>query len=265
MRRFDEGGVVLGAVALGGSVVVFGTLLVNALASPPAVSHHGGAVTVASDGPAAASVEAPVPLGETLPAEILRLAVDRAPFAPDRAPPPVRYRMPGDPVPQAPRPAPELPPAPDFRLLATISSPDGGVAVVQVGDEDPRVVELGDQVMGFRVAAIEGGGAVMSGPGRDVSLMVQEPSPMGLAERESPGDRRMQQAQVIEALERRAVQLQQQIQNQTRGRVEVRGEQVIITGPDGQQRMIQIRQGATPPPRPNPQAGVRMRPGGGGE
>jgi hypothetical protein len=108
--------------------------------------------------------------------EVLRLAVERAPFEEDREPPSRRYVIPGTEQPVFEMPRIELPPPPEFSLLGAVSTGQGGWAVIRVGDETPRMVAAGDVVEGYTVASIEPDAAVMAGMGRTLEVQLNEPS-----------------------------------------------------------------------------------------
>lgn len=229
MRQINDAGVMVGGAALAAAVLLFGTLLTRAMMSAPVAVQPTTAVDMATPddpGPSGEGVHPttePEDLASTaqhadpqdparfasqrLPAEVLRLAVERAPFEPDRQAPAQRYRMPGDRVEATPSPPPELPPAPDLRLLATVAGPDGGVAVLRVGDGTPRVVALGEQFVGYQVASIGSGEAMMSGQGRQLNLMVAGPAPAGPAVEEEDDSRRRRRGEEESAADRRRAEI----------------------------------------------------------
>lgn len=104
--------------------------------------------------------------------EALSLAVDNDPFQPDRRRPPEPYRMPGDFV-DEPEAAPP-PPPPPFRLLGTAAMEGGGLAVMQVEDALPRVLEVGESLMGYTLAEVAGDAATLMGDGRTLTLTVAQ-------------------------------------------------------------------------------------------
>lgn len=229
MRRINDAGVMIGGTALAAAVLLFGTLLTRAMMSQPVVVLPTTTVDISTPddpGPSGEGVHPTAAPGDfpstaeradpqdparsasqRLPAEVLRLAVERAPFEPDRQAPAQRYRMPGDRIEDAPSPPPELPPAPDFRLLATVAGPDGGVAVLRVGDGTPRVLALGEQFVGYQVASIGSGEAMMSGQGRQLNLRVAGPAPAGAAVEEEDDSRRRRRGEEESAADRRRAEI----------------------------------------------------------
>ena len=105
----------------------------------------------------------------------LELAAELAPFAPDRTRPAGRYQLPDERrPPTAVEPPSPPPPAPGFRVLGTVVAFDGGVAVIQVDDQPPRVLSLGEENSGYSVSAIQRRNIVLSGPAGDVSFAVAD-------------------------------------------------------------------------------------------
>jgi hypothetical protein len=265
MKRTSDVGILLGAAALAGAMLLFVTVFAQAMLSSPSTAVPVPAPTATPAGPEAEpirpagerSARAEDPSSEALPVEALRLAVDRAPFAPDRRAPSDRYRMPGErvAVAEAPPPPPELPPAPDFRLLGTVTGADGGVAVVQIDGERPHVMAMGEELFGYRIASIGSGSVTMQGQGRDVNLAVAGPMPTGPAasdqrggrgeQQQRGGDARGLQAQLMEAARERAIEMARQMQQRGGGQVEVqmRDGQIVIQGPDGQTRTMRLPTG----------------------
>jgi hypothetical protein len=263
MRRINWG-VTLSAVALVGTALTLGAAVTRATLRTPVVAAPAPEV-LPEDGATSEATTIVERVGaEPLTGEVLNLAVERAPFDPDRRAPDQRYLMPGERVVRAPmrEERPEPPPAPDFRVLGTIAGPNGGVAVIAVEDEPPRVVAMGAEISGYRVASIDGGRVVMSGQGRNLALEVPDALPTGVAaveERNQRGGNNNQrgnannnnnnrtqnqqreveraQAQVRERME----QLMQQIR-ETGGaaRFEMNGDRAFIVGPNGVRREVQI-------------------------
>jgi hypothetical protein len=116
-----------------------------------------------------------VPSQRPLQADEIRLAVDHDPFRPDRTRAEA-YRMPTDPVEEAP---PELPPAPEFRVLGIAENANGGLALMQVEESTPRFINVGESLMGYRLERVAGSMATMVGQGRTLELAVAAPSPQG--------------------------------------------------------------------------------------
>jgi hypothetical protein len=262
MRRVDNWGVVLGVGALAGTALLLGASLTRALRTPP-VAAPAPEVATAEAAPESNAPAAVLP-ASSLPNDVLSLAVARAPFDPDRRAPEQRYLMPGERVVRAPQreERPEPPPAPDFRVLGTVAGVNGGVAVIAVEEGPPRVVAMGSEILGYRVASIGGGRVVMSGQGRSLALEVPQAAPTGANAASVATDERgnnnqqgnsnqrnqQREAERARAQERAQDQLRtrlEQLMDRIRqeggaARVEMNGGRAVIVGPDGQRREIQI-------------------------
>lgn len=179
MIRRIERSVVLASVALAATAVVFAVALARAWTIDPAVPAADAATAVTPDGVLAdGPVEPRVPSQAALTSTALALAVDNDPFQASRSRP-EPYRMPGDPSPQvAFEPAPP-PPPPPFRLVGTVALAEGGLAVLQVEDEAPSIVGIGESVRGYRLESVEPTSALMSGDGRTLQLSLADASPQG--------------------------------------------------------------------------------------
>lgn len=169
MTRSPTRALIGAAAAFTIALFVFGSALVRALGvgaddtlePPPA--------------PPPAAVAGTTP--DALDMDALMLAVDNDPFQPDRMRPAERYRMPGDVDPEPPPAPPAPPPVPDFRLIGTVVfGPENGTAAIAVGDGDPRMMSIGDGVMGYRVTAITPQTATVSNGEREIMLRVPAPS-----------------------------------------------------------------------------------------
>jgi hypothetical protein len=110
--------------------------------------------------------------------EVLRLAVTSAPFEESRRPPNARYRLPEDEPSPAPPPV-ERPEVPEFRLMGSVATPDGGWALIRVGDGTPQLVAAGESVAGYTLAAVQPNAALMSGVGQVVQVPLAQPSMTG--------------------------------------------------------------------------------------
>ena len=154
--------VALGALAV--SVVVVGWSLANALraealpALPPAN---------------VASIES-IKRGPIVPPTNVEAAVDNDLFAADRNAPDVPYRMPGEarpddkPVAEAMRPT----------VVGTVVATDGrSFALMQLGNERPKLVHVGDKIGEWSVKAIGRGKVTILGPasGARVDVTVTKP------------------------------------------------------------------------------------------
>jgi hypothetical protein len=244
--------------------------------APPAIA--GGAADPAS---AQRVEDAPSPVSE----EVLGLAVEKAPFDPQRqvsGP----YLLPEERV--QPRPVeiarPEPPPAPAFRVLGTVADAAGGIAVIEAPGEPPRVLTMGEEILGYRLTSIEGGRVVLwDGQGRNVSVAVPEVAPRTAAvEARTPrgeqnqnrsgqasgGGRGRGNAAAADVVNEAMRRMREEFGGDVR--MEMRGDRVILTAPDGTRREISIGEGGATvdvsgPRTPGPAA--RRRPpgeGGGG-
>ena len=308
MRRQAGVGTWIGGGALIVGVLVFGVALGRAMASGPAPAEPV-VVPPAADGPtegyAAADPEgawsgnegAMTDVGRAsnstrapVSPEVLRLAVDRAPFEEDREPPSRRYVLPGTEQPVFEMPRIELPPPPAFSLLGAVATERGGWAVIRVGDETPRMVATGDMIEGYTVASIEGDAAVMAGMGRTLQVQLNEPSatvaapqPRGRNNRNNQDDEDDARAAAAREAQARlqqlggalggnlpAAALQMMERLQAGGgiaNVEVRDGQIFIRGQGGEQVTVNPNQGTVEMIRQDGQGGrqvqgVRVRPGG---
>ena len=304
MTRPRDGGLIVGAMVLGVAALAFGAAVAGALiAGPP----EAPAAVVASDGSGSAAGETPATQGE-LPVspdlvpgdaltpvasaravsdDVLRMAVEKAPFDPGRrvSEP---YLLPEE-RPQ-PRPArverPEAPPPP-FRVLGTVADSRGGVAVIEAPGEPPRVLALGEEILGYRLSSIQDGRVVLgTDGGRNVSVAVPEVAPRAATEsrvtRETQtGNQRSGRGAAAggrgaaggAAAAELVNEAMRRLREETGGdvRMEMRGDRVILTAPDGTRREIQIGGGGgesfdfqvevAPPPA----APARPRRPGGGE
>jgi hypothetical protein len=222
--------------------------------------------------------------------EVIQHAAERAPFSADRQSS-RPYQLPEERV--VPEPIrvdrPEPPPAPAFRVLGTIADANGGIAVIEAPGELPRVVTVGDEILGFRLSRIEAGRVVLGdGEGRSLSVAVPEVAPRTAAAAPGHTGRGQQNRnagftprarEVIggpsnpaaDAVNEAIARLRQQSGGGD-VRMEMRGDRVILTGADGSTREIPIGSSAarsnaewvvTPPPAPPQPASRPRRPGGG--
>src|SRR5687768_2178537 len=176
MSSTRNGGMLLGASALGGAAIIFGMVLTRALVSAPAAE---GTSAPTADEMASAFVAAAEqdnsPRAPLITLEQVQLAAQSAPFDPDRRPSDERYQLPGEEIEiEAPPPAPEHEPepAPDFELIGTAAGPNGGVVVIRLENGTPQLLTVGDQLGGYRVASIGDGQAQMAGRERTANLIV---------------------------------------------------------------------------------------------
>ena len=217
MRRPPQRATLLAATAAVAAAALCATALARAVTVQPLPAEPVARTPVVSDtervpggspGPSADDVsgtEHPEPL--TL--EALMLAVENDPFQPDRRRPAQRYRLPGERIVAEPD-APELPPPPPFRVLGTAASGASALAVLQVEDASPRVLGLGESLMGYTLARVEGDTATMVGQGRSLALTVapadmHPPVERIVRERDESGTARdafRRQQNVLEMLQR---------------------------------------------------------------
>jgi hypothetical protein len=152
---------IVAVIGCAGAAIVFGSAIVGAL-SIESVPH------VAPPEPAAPDVEI-ASAARPLTNDALNLAVDSDPFRPDRQRWPDRYRLPGEELPEEPAAPPPPPPAPPFRLIGTATTATGGIAVIEI-EGNARVVDVGESLLGYTLAAVEQNRVTMVGPARTVQL-----------------------------------------------------------------------------------------------
>jgi hypothetical protein len=190
IRNLDRR-VIIAATAFSAAALVFAAVLAGALRTEPLPDLPDPAadvttVAVAEADPTATAVERPLvetatpetPMAERpLTSDALALAADQDPFQPDRRRP-QPYMLPGEAVEvRAPPPRPELPPPPDFRVLGTIVTANGGAALVQIENEPPRIVNRGEALQGYRLDRIELDAATLVNRDRSLRLAVVPPEP----------------------------------------------------------------------------------------
>ena len=181
MRRTLDRRIMLSVTALAGAALLFAYALARAVTVEPTEVADAPADAVPTPVPPDEPMtEARVPSESRLTSDALRLAVDNDPFQADRRPP-QPYRMPGDAIEIEPsRPMVEAPPPPPFRLLGTISVPGSGLALMQVEETTPLVVNVGEVVMGYTLQSVDMTGATLaSRTGEELRLAVAPPSPTG--------------------------------------------------------------------------------------
>jgi hypothetical protein len=110
-------------------------------------------------------------------------AVSRDPFRADRRRSPPRLTV-GAPI-QAPAaayvPAAAPSPAASFRLLGTVATPGGGLAVVAGMDGQGRVLRVGQALAGYRLVRVGPGTATLTGEDTTVVLRTSA-TPVGVAQ-----------------------------------------------------------------------------------
>lgn len=192
MMRRPENSLMVGIAAAAAAAVFLGSALVRAVtvapppeAAPDDIAALDAGVANAPEpardaGPPTREVEAaedaasepPItqPPELALTMDALRLAVDADPFQPERRRHPDRYLLPGERL--SDEPAPEPPPLPPFRIVGTAVSPAGNLALIQVEDLPPRVLGVGESLLGYVLERVDGEFATMTGPQRSVTLPV---------------------------------------------------------------------------------------------
>jgi hypothetical protein len=169
----------LAAAALGCAAALF--LFCAALAGALSIEPVPAPAAIAADAEhVAATADAP-----RLTTDALMLAVDHDPFRPDRQRSPERYRLPGEEEPAPPEPPPPPPPPPPFRLIGTAVTPSGGIAVIEL-ENNTRVLEIGESLLGYRLTEVQQEHATMTGSEQTVEL----PLTRSLAAAAPPDDRR---------------------------------------------------------------------------
>jgi hypothetical protein len=196
MRRKADTGVVAGAVALFAAFFVLGAAIARATfglgggptdalasrSSSPTATAESSLLSAEQqlDVVATATPGLPAlrPGSEALPSDALSLAVERAPFDPDRRAPSQRYLLPNEIVPpRREAPPPERPAAPQFQVLGTVYGASGQVAVVRHPDNSIKVLTVGQELDGYRVSEIVDGAVVMTGRGWDLTFAVADARP----------------------------------------------------------------------------------------
>jgi hypothetical protein len=230
MSPARERGLIVGGAAFAGALLLLGATFVRALTArlpePPAPLSAAAAPEVS---PVATPVEEAmnppaVPQGEVSPStastdkplsmDALALAADNDPFQQDRRRPAERYVLPADRVTE--EPPPEPPPPPPFRIIGTALNAEGGLAVVQVEEMTPRVIALGEGMLGYTLESVDGESATLVGDGRTLTLPVTA-APPPEPRRTRPGARgrgaqpdaretRERQVDVLEAIRRQMLE-----------------------------------------------------------
>jgi len=178
---------VAAATLLGGTTLVFGVTLARAItAEPEPRAESPPQVRASTDDPEPVTPAPRVPSERRLDRDAIRLAVDNDPFQPDRRRAEA-YVMPGENIEVEAPPPP--PPPPPFRLLGTAQSDSGGFAVMQVEDAPPKVLGLGESMMGYRLEEIDGVMATLTGQGRTLTITVADAAPQPDTRRGARGAR----------------------------------------------------------------------------
>lgn len=195
-------GLLAASAALVASAFVLGNAALRATSAPAITLERAPSPAASAPGMA---------LGEDLAAEALVQVLDADPFQPDRQRPPQRYRLPGDVDPPPPPPPPPPPAIPEFRVSGTAVTPDGGFAMMRIGDGATRVVARGDFLGGYQLHQVTSNGVVMKNEEREVSVTVPSPAAQVAA---SPAPPTSPAAQVNRAEQIRQQAAQNQRQQQ---------------------------------------------------
>lgn len=174
MNRIPGRALAGAALAFAAALVVFVSALGRALAP---VDAGAAPVGVPGSEPADSASAPRPPLG----ADALMLAVENDPFSPGRTRPGQRYRLPGDVDPPPPPEPPPPPPLPDFRVSGTVVTPDGGLAVIRIGDGASRVLSIGDYLGGYRLERVTAETATLRNDERELTLLVPGPAAQPMA------------------------------------------------------------------------------------
>ena len=153
--------VALAALALG--VALTGWSLTTALRAEPLPSAPAGTL---------ASIES-IKRGPITPPADIQSAVENDVFSPDRSAPSAPYRMPGE---ERPDDKPVVEPMKPT-VLGTVVATDGrSFATVQLGNDRPKLVHVGDKIGEWAVKAIERGKiTLVSAAGSRVDVTVPKP------------------------------------------------------------------------------------------
>jgi hypothetical protein len=181
MRRTLDRRIIVSVTTLTVAALLFVFALARAVTvEPTAAADEPVDDVVTPVPPDEPAIEAKVPSEGRLPSDALRLAVDNDPFQADRRPP-QPYRMPGDAIEIEPsRPVVTAPPPPPFKLLGTVTVPGSGLALMQVEETTPLVVNVGEAVMGYTLKTVDMTGATLaSRTGDELRIAIAPPSPTG--------------------------------------------------------------------------------------
>ncbi|HSJ23647.1 MAG TPA: hypothetical protein VK929_03110 [Longimicrobiales bacterium] len=178
-------GLLAAGAAAAVAALVFGAALLRALAPTPVAL--GDAPPMMGDVATAGAVH------DVLDNDALEQALQSDPFSPARQRPHQRYRLPGDVDPPLPPPPPAPPPVPEFRVSGTAVTPDGGFAVLGIGDGAARIVGVGEYLAGYQVARVTTDAVIMSNDDGEVRVPVPAPSARIATAPEPPMPRQGQQ------------------------------------------------------------------------
>lgn len=249
MRLPTERTFVLSALAFTGAGLLCAAALARALTIDPigpadATTVDAAAAPLAPNEPPPDAETARVPSETVLPLDALALAVDQDPFQPDRRRPEA-YRLPGEEV-DVEAPVRRTPTPPPFQVIGTAVSGRAGLAIIQAGDDPPRVVSVGESVSGFRLLHVEDDAATVMGDGETVRLAVETASARQASNAGRRGalteTRNRQLGEMLQQLQQRGLPaefIDQLMRQQGRGRGDFEARpNVIIRGSDGDVMML---------------------------
>ncbi len=101
-------------------------------------------------------------------------AVEHDPFQPDRERP-APFRLPGEFVAEAT--SAERTPPPEFRMTGVIGMGDGGLALIEMDGMTPRVVAIGESLLGYRLERVGATSATLTGHNETIELQLAEAEP----------------------------------------------------------------------------------------
>jgi hypothetical protein len=172
----NRGGTIAAITALAAAALLFAAALARALTLDPVIPSEppvaAAAQPAADEGPPAAPR---VPSEATLSTGDIALAVDHDPFQPDRSRP-APYRLPGEDLPVIAS-GPDLPPAPEFTMTGVVQMGDGGLALIQLPDQTPQVLGIGESLLGYRLERVGATSATLVGSGRTLELEIAAAAP----------------------------------------------------------------------------------------
>ena len=252
MRRAIDNGKLAGMLALAAGVLVLGTALAQALRPESApLPETQPAVDIAEQGTPRVPAASPSPAAGAIPDEIVREAVNLAPFDPERRPPAQRYKLPGEQRQQQQvteeLPLAELPPEPPLRVLGTIAGSGGGIAVIQDASGVTRVVTVGQMIGEYRLASVREEAVTVSLQGWDLDLELVEYRTVAAEDSRSRSGRSNQREMSDRDRQRMLESLARSMQERLGSgfRVQMQGGRAFIVGNDGSRREIQIPGSAT--------------------
>ncbi len=149
---------------------------------------------------------------------------------------------------------------PNVRIVGTAISGDRAVALVQVDDEAPFAVLLGEDVDGYLVAAVDAEGVTLTGEGGEFTYPVVEPQ---TARNSNSRDRNSRNQAASEDVARALTErVQQMLQGMGRGQGQMGrgGSAPTDISFQLQERLQQLQSGGQLPGN----VIIRTRPGGGG-